>query len=87
MKTLTPELRSDIDPKEIARRLVSICGGKKEAMSTIVAGAGNLHAFASILYTVSQEVSCVRETSNDAYNCIHKGRTRKGGSPNVRRYL
>jgi len=82
----TAELRP-LDPKEIARRLVSICGGKKEAMSTIVAGAGNLPAFAGIIYTVSQEVSCVRETSQDAYSCIHRGRTRKGGNPNVRRYL
>jgi len=83
----TAELRP-LNPKEIARRLVSICGGKKEAMSTIVAGAGNLPAFAGILYTVSQEVSCVRETSNDAYSCIHRGgKTRKGGNPSVRRYL
>jgi len=80
------ELRP-LDPKVIARRLVSICGGKREAMSTIVAGVGSLPAFAGMLYTVSQEISCVREASQDAYRLVFRGRTRKGGTPSVRRYL
>jgi len=82
----TAELRP-LDPKEIARRLVSICGGKKEALNTLKDGSASLPMFGNLLYNVSNEVSCVRETSNDAYSCIHRGRTRKGGNPSMRRYL
>jgi len=85
MKTL--EMR-DINPKEVARRLVSICGGsKQEAMSTLIEGARNLPAYGNLLYNVSREVMCVREASQEAYTCIYRGRTRKGGTPSVRRYL
>jgi len=85
MKTL--ELRSDINPREVARRLVSICGGKMEAISTLVDGGRSLPTYANLLYNVSQEIYCVRETSQDVYRVISTRRGRKGGSPRDRRYL
>jgi len=82
----TAELRP-LDPKEIARRLVSICGGKKEALNTLKESSASLPTFGNLLYNVSNEVSCVRETSQDAYRVISMRRGRKGGSPRDRRYL
>lgn len=87
MKTYTPEVRPNFSPKEIARRLVSICGGKREAISTLVEGGRNLPAYNNLLYSVSQEVQCVRETSQDAYRVIGTRRGRKGGSLRDRKYL
>ena len=85
MKTKTPELR--LDAKTIAKNLVAICGSKKEALTTLVEGARNLDGFSGLLYNVSCEIQCVRESSLDAFNYRYAGRTRKGGTPSLRRYI
>ena len=83
MKTL--EMR--LDPKSIAKKLVSLSGGKKEAINTIVEGSRALpEGFGNLLFNIAQEVPRVRE-SQDAYRFIHYGKTRKGGAPSIKRYL
>lgn len=85
MKTL--ELRPEINPKEVARRLVSLSGGRKEAINTIVDGCHALpEGFGNLLFNIAQEVPRVRE-SQDAYLFVHYGKTRKGGAPGIKRYL
>lgn len=76
------------EAKEIARRLVSSCGSHREAMNTLVEGSKTLPAgFGNLLFNVSLEIASVKSASRDAFKCLHSGRTRKGGTPSVRRYL
>jgi hypothetical protein len=83
MKTL--EVR--LDPKTIAKKLVSLSGGRKEAINTIVEGSHALPAgFGNLLFNIAQQVPKVCE-SQDAYRFVHYGKTRKGGSPGIKRYL
>jgi len=84
----TPEVR--LDAKTVAKNLVSICGGKKEAISTLTEGGKRLSSdssFGNLLFNVSQEISSVRPESQDAFKYRHAGRTRKGGGPSIRRFL
>jgi hypothetical protein len=74
------------NPKEVARRLVEICGGRSAAMRTLVEGAAGLFGkpkglLAAKLADVSAEIAAMKEDNMDAYRLIHKGRTRKGGMP------
>ncbi len=85
MKTL--EVRPEISAKEVATRLVSICGGRKEAMSTLVEGSRGLQGFGSLFYNVSLEIPSVKTYSRDAYRLLSRRRDRKGGTPAIRRYL
>ena len=85
MKTV--EMRPEISAKEVARKLVSLCGGKKEAINAIVDGSHALpEGFGNLLFNIAQAVPKVRE-SQDAYRFVHYGKTRKGGTPGIKRYL
>lgn len=80
------------NPKDMARRLVGICGGPAEAISTLMEGATQLFgkprgAVAERLAAITEEIAALKTVRNDAYSLIHHGRTRKGGMPNVKRFL
>jgi hypothetical protein len=81
-------------PKNVAQRLIDLCGGNpSEAMMTLVEGSAFLFGrkppkrIAAKLAAISQEIAATKKTSSDAYSFIHRGVTRKGGNPNVRRFL
>ena len=81
------------NPREMALRLVGLCGGTAEAMHTLVEGATRLFGtptgiLADRLVAVSREIASMRTESNDAYLLLHRGgRTRKGGMPGIRRFV
>jgi len=79
-------------PREVAFRLVSSCGSPAEAISTLIDGATKLfanptEAIADRLAAIMKEIAAMKTKNQDAFKFIHHGRTRKGGTPNVKRFL
>ena len=81
-------------PKNMAQRLIDLCGGNSaDAMMTLVEGSALVFGrkppkrLAASLAAISQEIAAMKKTTNDAYGFIHRGKTRKGGAANIRRFL
>lgn len=81
-------------PQNVAQRLIDLCGGNSaDAMMTLVEGSAFLFGrrprkvLADRLTAISQEIAAIKKTPNDAYGFIHRGKTRKGGAANIRRFL
>jgi len=79
-------------PREVAFRLVSSCGSSEDAISTLIDGATKLfgnptESIADRLAAITAEIAAMKTKNHDAFRLIHTGRTRKGGTPNVKRFL
>lgn len=79
-------------PKVVARRLVISCGSSADAIKTLVEGATSLFGkptglLAERLAAITEEIAAIRNTKNDAFKFIHRGKTRRGAAPNIRRFL
>jgi len=81
-------------PKNVAQRLVDLCGGNStDAMMTLVEGSAVVFGrkppkrLAASLAAIAQAIDATKKTHNDAYGFIHRGKTRKGGVANIRRFL
>lgn len=88
----TVQMVLEVSPKDVAQRLVGICGGTAEAMKTLVDGTAGLFGrptgvLADKLVAITEEIAAMKIRPADAYSFIHRGKTRKGGKPNVMRYL
>jgi len=79
-------------PREMAMRLVANCGSREEAVSTLINGAAGIFGMpkgrlADRLAAITEEIAAMKRDNTDAYKLLHHGKTRKGGMPNVRRFL
>jgi len=78
--------------REMALRLVGMCGSPSEAIGTLMDGASGLFGrptgrLATRLAAITEEIAAMKRDNTDAYKLIYYGKTRKGGSPNVKRFL